>query len=161
MVKGMKKIGSRTQVMNGTEEKTSYGKSGLRKSDLKYNKQGKIVSKKMSERAKREKRLVNAGYETKKGVFGAFKNGKKISKRRSSKRRSSKRRSSKRRSRRRRSKRRQGGGATPNASLISQGGSSIASLPGTTNLSNTETLDTIKNQAVAIDESGGALGALD
>jgi hypothetical protein len=97
MVKGMKKVGSRAEVMHGTAEKTSYGKSGLRKKDLKYNKQGRIVSKKMSARAKKEKRLVKAGYKTKKGVFGAFKNGKRLSKRRS---------------KRRRSKRRQRGGTT-------------------------------------------------
>ena len=97
MVKGIKKVGSRAEVMHGTAEKTSYGKSGLKKKDLKYNKQGKIVSKKMSARAKKEKRLVKAGYKTKKGVFGAFKNGKRLSKRRS---------------KRRRSKRRQRGGTT-------------------------------------------------
>mgnify|MGYP003682461437 FL=1 len=95
MVKGIKSVGSRAEVMHGTAEKTSYGKSGLRKKDLKYNKQGKIVSVKMSARAKKEKRLVKAGYETKKGVFGAFKNGKKISKRRSSKRKRSHRKRSK------------------------------------------------------------------
>ena len=44
---------------------------GLRKKDLKYNKQGKIVSKKMSQRAKKEKRLEKAGYTTRKGQFGA------------------------------------------------------------------------------------------
>ena len=49
----------------------------------------------MSARAKKEKRLVKAGYETKRGVFGAFKNGKKISKRKSSKRKRRRRRSKK------------------------------------------------------------------
>ena len=92
MVKGMKKVGSRAEVMHGTAEKTSYGKSGLRKKDLKYNKQGRIVSKKMSARAKKEKRLVKAGYKTKKGVFGSFKEGKRLSKRRSRRRRSKKQR---------------------------------------------------------------------
>ena len=92
MVKGMKKVGSRAEVMHGTAEKTSYGKSGLKKKDLKYNKQGKIVSKKMSARAKKEKRLVKAGYKTKKGVFGSFKEGKRLSKRRSRRRRSKKQR---------------------------------------------------------------------
>jgi hypothetical protein len=43
----------------------------LRKQDLKYNKNGRIVSKKRSARAKRENRLVKAGYVTKKGVFGS------------------------------------------------------------------------------------------
>lgn len=83
--------GSRAQVMHGSAKRTS---GGLQKKDLKYNKQGKIVSKKMSARAKKEKRLVKAGYKTKKGTFGSFKNGKRVSKRRS-------RRKSKRRSRRR------------------------------------------------------------
>jgi hypothetical protein len=44
---------------------------GLKKKDLKYNKQGKIVSKKMSAIAKKEKRLQKAGYTTVKGQFGA------------------------------------------------------------------------------------------
>ena len=162
MVKGMQKVGSRAQVMHGTAEKTSYGKSGLRKSDLKYNKQGKIVSKKMSDRAKREKRLVKAGYKTKKGVFGSFKNGKKISKRRSSKRRSSKRRSSKRRSRKRRSKRKQRGGTTTTFAQV-------ATVPGvvdTPNVTNApqaspETIQSIQNDTVVVDESGGALSALE
>ena len=64
------KIGSRCQVMNGTAKMTA---GGLLKSDLKHNKYGRIVSRKMSELAKKENRLQKAGYYTKKGVFGAFK----------------------------------------------------------------------------------------
>jgi hypothetical protein len=64
----MQRIGSRVQVMHGTAKMTG---GGLKKKDLKYNKQGKIVSKKMSTRAKKEKRLQKAGYTTKKGQFGA------------------------------------------------------------------------------------------
>lgn len=45
-----KTIGSRAQVMHGTAKKTS---GGLTKSDLKYTKDGRIVSRKASERAKR------------------------------------------------------------------------------------------------------------
>ena len=60
--------GSRAQVMNGTARKTP---GGLTKKDLKYNKQGRIVSRKQSARAKRENRLVKAGYVTEKGVFGS------------------------------------------------------------------------------------------
>ena len=56
--------------MHGNAKQTA---GGLKKKDLKYNKQGKIVSKKMSQRAKKEKRLQKAGYTTKKGQFGAFK----------------------------------------------------------------------------------------
>ena len=45
----------------------------LMKKHLKKNKNGRIVSKKMSERAKKEKRLRKAGYTFKKGKFGAVK----------------------------------------------------------------------------------------
>ena len=90
-------VGSRAQVMHGTADKTS---GGLKKNDLKYKKNQKIVSKKASARAKKENRLGKAGYKTKKGVFGAFKNGKKVSKKRSSRRRSRRRRSRRRRSKR-------------------------------------------------------------
>ena len=65
----MKNIGSRAEVMHGKAKKTS---GGLTKKDLKYNKYGKIISKKMSQIAKNEKRLEKAGYYTKKGVFGIF-----------------------------------------------------------------------------------------
>ena len=44
--------GSRAQVMHGTAKKRS---GGLTKSQLKYNKQGKIVSKKASALAKKKK----------------------------------------------------------------------------------------------------------
>ena len=64
----MQRIGSRAQVMHGNAKMTG---GGLKKKDLKYNKQGKIVSKKMSAMAKKEKRLQKAGYITKKGQFGA------------------------------------------------------------------------------------------
>ena len=60
-------IGSRAQVMHGNAKKTS---GGLTKSQLKYNKQGKIVSKKASALAKKNNRLVKAGYVTRKGIFG-------------------------------------------------------------------------------------------
>ena len=65
----MQRVGSRSQVMHGNAKMTA---GGLRKKDLKYNKQGKIVSKKMSQRAKKEKRLQKAGYITKKGQFGVI-----------------------------------------------------------------------------------------
>ena len=48
------KEGSRAQVMNGTAEHTP---GGLKKSDLKYNSQGRIVSKKKSMHAKKDQRL--------------------------------------------------------------------------------------------------------
>ena len=65
----MLRIGTRAQVMHGNAKMTG---GGLRKKDLKYNKQGKIVSKKMSSIAKKEKRLQKAGWTTKKGQFGAI-----------------------------------------------------------------------------------------
>ena len=65
----MLRIGSRAQVMHGNAKMTG---GGLKKKDLKYNKHGKIVSKKMSSMAKKEKRLQRAGYTTRKGQFKLF-----------------------------------------------------------------------------------------
>jgi len=78
----MKTIGSRAEVMHGTAHHTS---GGLTKKDLKYNKSGKIVSRKKSELGKHVglKRLRDAGYVTKKGQFGVFKDGKLLTKKRS------------------------------------------------------------------------------
>lgn len=59
--------GSRAQVHHGTAHKTS---GGLTKDHLYMNKHGRIVSKKKHMTAKKEKRLVKAGYGTKKGKFG-------------------------------------------------------------------------------------------
>ena len=84
-------VGSRAQVMNRTALRTP---GGLTRKDLKYNKQGRIVSRKKSMSAKRDNRLVKAGYVTTKGEFGSkFVGEKKVKK--SSKKRSSKKRSSK------------------------------------------------------------------
>ena len=63
----IKKVGSRAQVMHRNAIKTT---GGLTKKQLKYNKQGKIVSRKASTLAKQNNRLVKAGYVTKKGQFG-------------------------------------------------------------------------------------------
>jgi hypothetical protein len=60
-------IGTRAQVWHGTAFKTS---GGLTKGDLLQNKAGRIVSKAKHSTAKKEKRLVKAGYGTKKGKFG-------------------------------------------------------------------------------------------
>jgi hypothetical protein len=65
-------IGTRAQVWHGTAQKTT---GGLTKSDLMMNKHGRIVSKAKHNTAKREKRLVKAGYLTKKGHFGFVKKG--------------------------------------------------------------------------------------
>lgn len=70
VIKGQKYemlCGSRAQVHHGTAYKTS---GGLTKTDLVQNKNGRIVSKAKQLTAKKEKRLVKAGYGTKKGKFG-------------------------------------------------------------------------------------------
>jgi len=74
--------GSRAQVMHGTAFKTS---GGLKKHELLQNKSGRIVSRKKHGTAKRENRLVKAGYGTKKGHFGAVKLGSHSRSRRSKK----------------------------------------------------------------------------
>ena len=60
--------------MHGTAYKTS---GGLKKHELLQNKSGRIVSRKKHATAKKEKRLIKAGYGTKKGHFGAVKIGSK------------------------------------------------------------------------------------
>ena len=65
-------IGTRAQVWHGTAKKTS---GGLTKAALMKNKHGRIVSRKKHNTAKRERRLVKAGYITKKGKFGFIKKG--------------------------------------------------------------------------------------
>ena len=62
--------GSRAQVMHKTAYKTS---GGLTVSNLMKNKHGHYVSLKKHITAKREKRLLKAGYGTVKGKFGAVK----------------------------------------------------------------------------------------
>ena len=68
-----KEVGSRAQVMHGTANHTS---GGLTKRDLKYNKWGRIVSRKKSAKAKKENRLVKLGFKTRRGKFGLAKKGK-------------------------------------------------------------------------------------
>jgi len=72
-------IGTRAQVWHSTAYKTT---GGLTKGDLMQNKAGRIVSKAKHNTAKKEKRLVKAGYLTKKGHFGFIKNGKSMRKKR-------------------------------------------------------------------------------
>lgn len=62
--------GSRAQVWHETAFKTS---GGLKKHELVQNKNGRIVSKRKHTTAKKEKRLVKAGFGTKKGKFGFVK----------------------------------------------------------------------------------------
>jgi hypothetical protein len=66
-------MGSRAQVWHGTAYKTS---GGLTKNNIMQNKAGRIVSKAKHSTAKRERRLVKAGYGTKKGKFGFVRMGK-------------------------------------------------------------------------------------
>ena len=72
-------IGTRAQVWHGTAYKTT---GGLCKHDLMQNKAGRIVSKAKHMSAKKDKRLVKAGFLTKKGHFGFIKNGKSMRKKR-------------------------------------------------------------------------------
>jgi hypothetical protein len=71
-----KLIGSRAQVFHGTAYKTA---GELTKTNILMNKHGRIVSAKKHATAKREKRLVKAGYLTRKGKFGAIKSGRALS----------------------------------------------------------------------------------
>jgi hypothetical protein len=66
-------IGTRAQVWHGTAKKTS---GNLTKHSLMKNKHGRIVSRKMHNTAKKQNRLVKAGYITKKGHFGFIKTAK-------------------------------------------------------------------------------------
>jgi hypothetical protein len=63
--------------MHGNAHHTS---GGLTKGDLKYNKWGRIVSIKKSQKAKKENRLVKLGFKTQKGKFGVVKSSKKTRK---------------------------------------------------------------------------------
>ncbi len=73
-------VGSKAEVMHGTAYKTSYGKTkneggtSLTKKNLKYNKQGRIVSISKSVAAKKNNGLKNWAKENdlvlKKGTFG-------------------------------------------------------------------------------------------
>ena len=74
--------GTRAQVWHGTAKKTS---GGLTKNALMMNKHGRIVSRKKHNTAKKEKRLVKAGFLTKKGHFGFIKKGTKRRRHRSRK----------------------------------------------------------------------------
>ncbi len=62
--------GSRAQVWHQTAHQTP---GGLTKINLIMNKHGRIVSKRKHTTAKNEKRLVKAGFLTKKGTFGFVK----------------------------------------------------------------------------------------
>jgi hypothetical protein len=63
----IKASGTRAEVWHGTAKHTS---GGLEKKDLLQNKHGRIVSKRKHFSEKKAKRLIKAGYGTKKGKFG-------------------------------------------------------------------------------------------
>jgi len=63
----IKASGTRAEVWHGTAKHTS---GGLEKKDLLQNKHGRIVSKRKHLSEKKAKRLIKAGYGTKKGKFG-------------------------------------------------------------------------------------------
>jgi len=65
----MKNKGTRIEVMHGKALQTG---GGLKKSDLKLNNNGSIVSIKASNASKKTLNLVGAGYITKKGQFGSI-----------------------------------------------------------------------------------------
>ena len=89
----IKTYGSRAEVFHGKAKKTS---GGLTKKGLKKNKWGRIVSVRLSKLAKKQKRLVKAGYSAKKGKFGYVRTAKASKKSGKSKRtRTRKRRSKK------------------------------------------------------------------
>ena len=99
-------VGERASVYHGNAYKTS---GDLTKNDLIKNKNGRIVSKDKHNTAKKEKRLIKAGYGTRKGHFGAIRlNG------------HSKSKSKSRRQHRR--KQRGGGGSISNVEAYNSGG---------------------------------------
>ena len=120
--------------MNGTAYKTTYGAvkpkgDALTKSHLKYNKNGRIVSKsKSSKKGKLLAQLRRAGYTTQKGKFGAVKieDVKKLKK--SSKKKSSKKKSSKKKSSKKKSSKKRGGNYRRKRTL--RGGDSCTGVPG-------------------------------
>lgn len=81
-----KNRGSRREVWNGSAFQTT---GNIRKSGLFKNKHNRIVSKKLRKQAIKDKRLVKSGYLTKKGQFGSFKDGKRVTKKKKKTRRKS------------------------------------------------------------------------
>lgn len=79
-------VGARSQVWHGTAYKTCYGKDCLTRKDIMMNKHGRLVSRKKHNTAKREKRLQEHGYFTRKGKFGWVRKDGKTSKKRSRRR---------------------------------------------------------------------------
>ena len=70
-------VGTRAQVWHGTAKKTS---GGLTKKDL-MMKNGRIKSRRASQKAKRNNNLKKAGWTFKRGTFGAVRIGEEKKKR--------------------------------------------------------------------------------
>jgi len=113
--------GSRAQVYHGTAYKTS---GGLKKDDIMMNKNKRIVSKSKHTSAKKENRLVKAGYGTKKGKFGFVKLGSKSTK--SGKMSSSKKSRKSKKNTSRRSRKHRGGAGSTNSLSESIGSLSLS-----------------------------------
>jgi hypothetical protein len=79
-----KNRGSRREVWNRTAYQTT---GNVFRSGLFKNKHNRIVSKKLRKQAIKDKRLVKSGFLTKKGEFGAFKNGQRVTKKKKKTRR--------------------------------------------------------------------------
>ena len=71
MVEYSQTVGTRAQVWHGTAKKTS---GGLTKKDL-MMKNGRIKSRRASQKAKRNNNLKRAGWTFKRGSFGAVRIG--------------------------------------------------------------------------------------
>ena len=99
-------VGTRAQVWHGTAKKTS---GGLTKKDL-MMKNGRIKSRRASQKAKRNNNLKKAGWTFKRGSFGAVRIGEERKGRKGRSKGSRKKRSNKRKSpsRKRRSNKRPG-----------------------------------------------------
>ena len=97
-------VGTRAQVWHGTAKKTS---GGLTKKDL-MMKNGRIKSRRASQKAKRNNNLKKAGWTFKRGTFGAVRIGEERKGRKSRSKGSRKRRSNKRKSPSRKRGRRSG-----------------------------------------------------
>ena len=97
-------VGTRAQVWHGTAKKTS---GGLTKKDL-MMKNGRIKSRRASQKAKRNNNLKKAGWTFKRGTFGAVRIGEERKGRKGRSKGSRKKRSNKRKSpsRKRRSNKR-------------------------------------------------------
>ena len=71
-------VGSRRQVFNGSAFGTTHGRKRLTKADLMQNRWGRIVSRRLHNRAKREDRVGEHVWGARKGKFGAVRKTKSV-----------------------------------------------------------------------------------